>query len=42
MVSAVVWHYWIGIVLVIGAIFTVLAFVVGYVVKTNSIRYPKR
>lgn len=42
MFSAVVWHYWIGVVLVFGAILTVLAVAVGYVVKVTSLKYPKR
>lgn len=40
--SAVVWHYWIGVVLFLGAILTVAAVVVGYLVKVQSLKYPKK
>ena len=42
MALAVVWHYWIGLVLFISSILTCLAVVVGYLVKVQSIKYPKR
>lgn len=40
--SAVVWHYWIGVALFLGAILTVAAVVVGYLVKVQSLKYPKK
>lgn len=40
--SAVVWHYWIGVVLFFGAILTVAAVLVGYLVKVQSLKYPKK
>ena len=40
--SAVVWHYWIGVVLFFAAILTVVAVLVGYVVKVQSLKYPKK
>jgi hypothetical protein len=42
MTLAVIWHAWIGVVLFAGAVLTVLATVVGYLVKVESLKYPKR
>ena len=39
---AVVWHYWISIPLVAGALLAVVATVVGYLVKVQSMKYPRR
>ncbi len=39
---AVIWHWWIGFFLTIGAIALVLALVVGYFVKVENPRYPKK
>lgn len=41
VLAAEVWHYWIGVVLSLGAILAVVALVVGYL-KMESARYPKR
>ena len=38
---AVVWHYWIGVALVLGAVVTLGALVAGYLKKVESPRYPK-
>jgi hypothetical protein len=38
---AVVWHYWIGVALIIGAVATVGSLVVGYLKNVESTRYPK-
>ena len=38
---AVIWHYWIGVLLVIGAVGTLGALAVGYLSKVESTRYPK-
>jgi hypothetical protein len=38
---AVVWHYWIGLLLAIGSVATIVATAVGYVVKVQAPRYPK-
>jgi hypothetical protein len=38
---AVVWHYWVGVALAIGAIATGVAMVVGYFKSVESPRYPK-
>lgn len=42
MILAVVWHYWIGLVLAVGSIFLVLSLVVGYFAKVENPRYPKK
>jgi hypothetical protein len=38
---AVVWHYWVGVAVAIGALATVVAMVVGYFKTVESTRYPK-
>jgi hypothetical protein len=38
---AVIWHYWISVVLIVGAIGTVVAMIVGYLRTVESTRYPK-
>jgi len=38
---AVVWHYWIGAALVIGAVLTIAALAAGYLRTVESTRYPK-
>jgi hypothetical protein len=40
--AAEVWHYWVGVVVAIGTILSVLALVVGYLVKVVAPQYPKR
>jgi len=40
VLAAQVWHYWIGLVLVIGAIGLVIALVIGYLVKVERPRFP--
>jgi hypothetical protein len=42
MIAAWVWHVWIGLLLTIGAVLTVLAVGVGYVAKVQSLKYPKK
>jgi uncharacterized integral membrane protein len=42
MFAAYVWHYWVGLVLLIAAVGAVLQAVVGYVVKVSASRYPNR
>jgi hypothetical protein len=39
---AVVWHYWIGVAVSIGALLAVLATVAGYLIKVWSARYPRQ
>jgi hypothetical protein len=38
---AVVWHYWIGVALILGTILTIVALVVGYLATVERSRYPK-
>jgi len=38
---AVVWHFWLGLFLAIGAIATILALGAGYLAKVQSMKYPK-
>jgi hypothetical protein len=39
---AVVWHFWISVALVLGAVVLVVATLVGYVRKVVMPRYPRR
>ncbi|MFV0258862.1 MAG: hypothetical protein ACK5PP_10495 [Acidimicrobiales bacterium] len=38
---AVVWHYWIGFLLVIGVVLTLLAIGLGYISQVESKKFPK-
>lgn len=42
MIAAEVWHWWIGVVLTVVGVATVLATVVGYVTKVSATKYPGR
>ena len=42
MLLAQVWHFWIAVPLVFGAIAFVLATIVGYLVKVVRPKYPPR
>lgn len=42
IVAARVWHYWVGIAVLIPALLLVLATVVGYLAKVTANRYPKQ
>jgi Na+/H+-translocating membrane pyrophosphatase len=42
VVAANVWHWWISVPLVLAAVGLVAATVVGYFVKMNSLKYPKK
>jgi len=42
MVAAQVWHYWLGVPLAAGAVLAVIATVIGYFAKMNSLKYPKK
>jgi formate-dependent nitrite reductase membrane component NrfD len=42
MIAAEVWHWWIGVVLTIVGVGTVLAMVAGYVSKVSATKYPGR
>ncbi|MGH9179323.1 MAG: hypothetical protein ACRD0N_12320 [Acidimicrobiales bacterium] len=41
MLAAKVWHYWIGIAILLPALLAVVATIVGYLVKVTSKRYPR-
>lgn len=42
MIAAYVWHYWLGLVLLLAGIGAVLQGVVGYITKVSASRYPNR
>jgi hypothetical protein len=42
LLAAEVWHYWIGVAIAAATILTVLALVVGYLLKVVAPQYPKR
>ena len=39
---ALVWHFWIGFFLAIGAVMTLLAIAAGYVARVEVPRYSKK
>jgi Na+-transporting methylmalonyl-CoA/oxaloacetate decarboxylase gamma subunit len=39
---AVIWHYWIGLVFFFLSLLVVIAVIVGYLVRVQSLKYPKR
>ena len=41
LLAAKVWHYWIGIAILMPALLAVLFTVVGYLVKVSSKKYPR-
>jgi hypothetical protein len=41
LMFAMVWHYWIGVALAIGAVATIAGVFANYLKKVESIRYPK-
>jgi uncharacterized integral membrane protein len=42
MFAAVVWHFWLGLVLFLAAVGLVVQTLVGYVMKVSATRYPNR
>ena len=40
VLAAKVWHYWIAVPLVGGAILAIVATIVGYLKKVQSLKYP--
>ncbi|MGH9120125.1 MAG: hypothetical protein ACRD0A_20325 [Acidimicrobiales bacterium] len=42
MTLAVVWHFWIGVALMLAAIGVVVATIGGYLFKVTRSRYPSR
>jgi hypothetical protein len=41
MSLAVIWHYWIGLAFFLLSILIVVGTIVGYLVKVESLKYPK-
>ena len=39
---AVIWHFWIGVALAAGTLATIIAVIVGYFAKVETLRYPKK
>ena len=39
---AVIWHYWIGLVFFVLSLLVVAGVIVGYLVRVQSLKYPKR
>jgi hypothetical protein len=42
MLAANIWHWWIGVVLTVVGVLTVLMLVVGYLKGVTAQRYPSR
>ncbi len=42
MLAAYVWHYWIGVILLVIAIASVVGLAVQYLFKVSATRYPGR
>lgn len=41
LLAAKVWHYWIGIAILLPSLLAVLATVIGYLAKVTSKKYPR-
>jgi hypothetical protein len=39
---AVVWHFWLGLILLIAGLGATVNVIVGYVAKVSSLKYPNR
>ena len=39
---AVVWHFWLGLILLIAGVGATINVIVGYVAKVSSLKYPNR
>jgi hypothetical protein len=42
MLAANIWHWWIGVVLTVVGVLTVVMLVVGYLKQVTAQRYPSR
>ncbi len=40
--AAKVWHYWIGIAILLPALLAVVATIIGYLVKVTANKYPRQ
>jgi hypothetical protein len=41
MLAAKVWHYWIGIAILLPSLLALVATIIGYLVKVTSKKYPR-
>jgi len=41
MSLAVIWHYWIGLVFFVLSLIVVIGVIIGYLVRVQSLKYPK-
>jgi hypothetical protein len=39
---SVVWHYWLGLILLVVGVLALIATVAGYVAKVTAMKYPNR
>jgi hypothetical protein len=39
---AVVWHYWLGLILLLVGVLSLIGLAVGYVAKVTAMKYPNR
>ncbi len=42
MLAAEIWYWWIGVVLLVVSVLTVVALVVGYLKNVTALKYPTR
>ena len=42
LLAAKVWHYWIGVVISVGCVVTMVALVIGYLTNVTRPQYPRR
>ncbi|CAB4803134.1 MAG: hypothetical protein WCH93_06270 [Actinomycetota bacterium] len=42
MLAAEIWHWWLGLILVVASVLAVIQVVVGYLRKVVAPQYPKR
>lgn len=42
MFAAEVWHWWLGVILLLAGVGAILQTVVGYLIKVSATRYPSR
>jgi len=41
VLAAKVWHYWLGVPLAAGGVLAVIATILGYLKKVQSVKYPR-
>ena len=42
LMIAVVWHFWLGLILLMAGVGATVNVIVGYVAKVSSLKYPNR